>query len=108
MLTYLPDHAASVGLTTSQAAMLISIIGICNIAVRALAGLLADRSCVDTVLMNGVMVVLGGVATCLITYCDTYTLLIVYSVVFGSSLGNTLKSYTIWAVKFQLVRLVIV
>ena len=57
--------------------------------------------------MNGVVVVLGGVATCVITYFDTYTLLIVYSVVFGSSLGNTLKSYTIWAVKFQLVRLVI-
>ena len=36
--------------------------------------------------MTGVVLVLGGLATCGIIYCDTYTLLIVYSNVFGGSL----------------------
>ncbi|XP_033728826.1 monocarboxylate transporter 12-like isoform X2 [Pecten maximus] len=83
----LPALASGLGMTAGEGALLISIIGICNTASNVLFGFLIDLPCVDNILTNNIVLVVGGVATFLVPYYRVYGVLVVYSAVFGTMIG---------------------
>ena len=91
--TYLPPHAAAMGLTKSQGAWLISIIGIANTVARVICGFISDMPSVDALLLNNLALVLAGVATFLCPLCYNFALLSLYAAVFGCGIGPYL-AYT--------------
>ena len=68
--------------------MLISVIGIFNTVARIVIGWIADRPWSNSVLLNGVALVIGGVATIIFTYFKSYALMVIYAAVFGTSIGE--------------------
>ena len=70
--------------------MLISIIGIFNTVARIAIGWIADRSWADSVLINGVALVIGGAVTMIFTYFKSYAMMVTYAAVFGISIGESL------------------
>ncbi|XP_060074290.1 monocarboxylate transporter 12-like [Ylistrum balloti] len=85
---FLPEYAKEKDLSASDGALLLSIIGIFSTLMRVVMGLLADRSWADCILINGVVVGFGGVATIFIPYYNSFAVLAVYSVVFGTAIGT--------------------
>ncbi|XP_053403919.1 monocarboxylate transporter 12-like [Mercenaria mercenaria] len=81
--TFLPDLADSFGMTSQQGAMLISIIGILNTIGRVAAGWVADRKWADTTTIDGVALIIGGVATLFVPKYTLYAISAVYCGVFG-------------------------
>ena len=74
--------------------MLISIIGIFNTVARIAIGWVADRSWADSVLINGVALVIGGAVTMVFTYFESYAMMVTYAAVFGISIGESLSYNT--------------
>ena len=85
--TYLPPHAAAMGLSKNQGAGLISIIGIANTVARVVCGFISDLPSVDALLLNNLALVIAGVATFLCPLCYNFALLAVYAAVFGCGIG---------------------
>lgn len=81
--TYLVDRATLVGIPGTQAAFLLSVIGITNTIGRILSGLLADTKRVDALVINNVALVISGISLFLEPLCNTYETLIIFSVVYG-------------------------
>ncbi|XP_033728182.1 monocarboxylate transporter 12-like [Pecten maximus] len=84
---FLPTFAKEIGLSASEGALLISIIGIFNTLLRVVIGIVSDRSWADCILTNGVVLVVGGITTFFIPYYTSFCALAGYSAVFGSAIG---------------------
>ncbi|XP_067677004.1 monocarboxylate transporter 14-like [Haliotis asinina] len=85
---YIVDRAILEGIPKSEAAFLVSVIGITNTVGRILAGWLADLPKVDALLVNNVSMVIAGVATVVMPFCGaSYAALVVMSSVFGAGVG---------------------
>ncbi|XP_064650892.1 monocarboxylate transporter 12-like isoform X2 [Lineus longissimus] len=80
---FLPDHSLKMGIHKNEAAFLLSILGIANTVARVFSGWLADRPWADALIINNTALLIGGICTMLVPFCFNYTLLAVYSVVFG-------------------------
>lgn len=81
--TFLVDRAQRLGVPGTEAAFLLSVIGIANTIGRILAGLLADMKNVDALVINNVALIISSISLFLQPLCTTYELLIVFSVVYG-------------------------
>lgn len=84
---YLADYSIGVGVNTSQASLLLSVVGLCNTVGRLLAGWLADRPWADSLIIHNVAIILAGVATCLVPLLENSILLFIYSAVFGVTIA---------------------
>ncbi|XP_033728183.1 monocarboxylate transporter 12-like [Pecten maximus] len=84
---FLPAFAKEIGLSASEGALLISIIGIFNTLLRVVIGIVSDRSWADCILTNGVVLVVGGITTFFIPYYTSFGVLAGYSAIFGSTIG---------------------
>lgn len=72
-----------------RASLILSVLGISNTASRILTGLLVDCPRVDCMLVHNVAAVIAGTATCLVPVLDRYELLLMYAVVFGVFIGQS-------------------
>lgn len=81
--SYIVDQAVRLGVPSSNAAFLLSIMGISNTIGRVLCGFLADLSCVNTLLLNNAMLILSSIVLFLEPFCVTYTTLVIFAVVYG-------------------------
>ena len=80
--------AISFGLSREKAAILLSIIGIASTLARVLIGWLSDQSWVDCLVINNCALILGGGATIMCPFCQTFPLLATYGFVFGCCIGE--------------------
>ena len=55
-------------------------------------GWMSDRSWADCLMINNVALIVGGIATILCPFCNTYVLLAMYASVFGLCIGEHLHS----------------
>ncbi|XP_065568498.1 monocarboxylate transporter 5-like isoform X2 [Artemia franciscana] len=86
---YLTDRAllSNPDLTREEASILISVIGIANTVGRVGCGALADHPKVDSLLVTNVALTIGGIVTIMCPIMSTYTLLMIYAVLFGVSIA---------------------
>ena len=84
-------------MTSQEGAALISIIGILNTLARILAGYIADRPWADSLLINSIALVVGGLATMFVPFYSSFGVLATYSVVFGISIGKALLRKSLYA-----------
>ncbi|XP_029647396.1 monocarboxylate transporter 7 isoform X2 [Octopus sinensis] len=81
---FLRDRATvELNIKPSNAAFLLSIIGITNTIGRVVTGFLADLRKVDSLLINNIALLVTGIATCLSLFCNNYATLCIYASVFG-------------------------
>jgi len=87
---YIPDRAEKeLGLTRTQGAMLLSVVGVSNTVGRVLFGFTSDHPIVRRrrlFVYNGALTVCG-VATMLSVYATTYYTMIAYAATFGITIG---------------------
>ena len=62
--------------------------GITNTVGRIISGGLGGVSCVNSLMLNNVSMLIAGVAIMLTPFCNTYTLLVVVASVFGLFTGK--------------------
>lgn len=84
---YLPDRAQQMGISKSNAAFLISVIGISNTVGRVVFGWLSDRECINRLFLYNTALALCGIATSLSIFCLSYEMLVVYAAIFGLFIG---------------------
>lgn len=84
---YIVDKAILSGISPDKAAFILSAIGITNTVGRVFSGWVSDRPQVNALFINNVALTVGGVATALCPFFETYTMLLVYSAVFGFSIA---------------------
>ncbi|KAH7952239.1 hypothetical protein HPB52_020344 [Rhipicephalus sanguineus] len=84
---YIVDKAILSGISPDKAAFILSAIGITNTVGRVFSGWVSDRPKVNALCINNVALTVGGVATALCPFFETYTMLLVYSAVFGFSIA---------------------
>lgn len=84
---YIVDKAVMSGIPPDQAAFILSVIGITNTVGRVFSGWVSDRPKVNALCINNVALTVGGVATALCPFFETYAMLLVYSAVFGFSIA---------------------
>ena len=96
---YLIDYVTERGI--SHASFLLSIIAISRTCGQILLGFLGDQPKIDPNLIYACAVLVSGLATILVPFCDVYWSLAIYAVVFGFCISVT---YTLQMV--CLVRLV--
>ncbi|XP_069108019.1 monocarboxylate transporter 12-like [Argopecten irradians] len=99
--SYLPVHSVSVGLSSRESALLISIIGISSIVSRVLVGYISDKSCVNTLVLNSVMLLIGALTTSMVPYYTTFASLAMYSAVYGATTAAFASLLTIILVKLM-------
>lgn len=85
---YIVDKAILSGISPDKAAFILSAIGITNTIGRVFSGWVSDRPEVNALCINNVALTVGGIATALCPFFETYTMLLVYSAVFGFSIGE--------------------
>lgn len=68
--------------------MLLSLIGAANAVGRIFSGWIADWSCVNALILNNIAVTVMGVATIIVPFLFSYVHFVVYSCVFGISMGK--------------------
>lgn len=85
---FLPDFAKDLNIGSSEAAFLISIIGISNTVTRILVGFVTDQPWADALLINYISLIIGGVTTFLVPFYTGYAMLAAYGVVFGACIGT--------------------
>lgn len=81
--TYLVDDAIKKGISRDDGAFLISIIGIANTVSRVACGWVSDQPWADSLLINNVALIIGGVTTMLIPVCTNYWSMCLASMIFG-------------------------
>lgn len=84
---YIVDKAILSGISPDKAAFILSAIGITNTIGRVFSGWVSDRPQVNALCINNVALTVGGIATALCPFFETYTMLLVYSAVFGFSIA---------------------
>lgn len=84
---FLPNRAKVAGLEDSQAAFLISIIGIANTVGRIVFGFMADYKWVNRLMLYNTALVLCGIISLLSALCYNYPLMAAYAACFGLFIG---------------------
>ena len=69
-----------------EASMMLVVLGLFNTASRVATGFMADRPCVDAVMLHN-FGILMGISTALIAVLDRYELLMIYAAFFGVYMG---------------------
>lgn len=87
-LTYIPDLGVSKQLPTSQAAMLISIVGIANIIGRVLSGIITDVFQVRSIVTYTLTLLTASLVNFLLPWCDSFATMAICSSVFGLCMGK--------------------
>ncbi|UJR33413.1 hypothetical protein I4U23_020857 [Adineta vaga] len=72
----------------TSAVFLLSLIGFTNTASRFGSGWITKIPYMSPLLVNNIGLTVAGIATLLVPYCYTYTLLIIYCVVWGGFIGK--------------------
>ena len=85
--TFLPPVAEEQHFDSSQAAMLVSTIGLGGLLARLCVGCLEDRYRGISLSLNCTALLVAGLATCFLPFVSSYPLLLAYSFVFGASIG---------------------
>ncbi|XP_021357118.1 monocarboxylate transporter 9-like [Mizuhopecten yessoensis] len=80
---FLPASVMEKGLSETDGALLISVLGIASTLSMVIAGLVADYPWADSILIYSVTLIIGGVATCFLPYYNDFSSLVIYSVVLG-------------------------
>ncbi|XP_022323778.2 monocarboxylate transporter 14-like [Crassostrea virginica] len=80
---YLVDHATEQNVSKTDAAFLVSVIGITNTIGRILSGVIADVTKVDALIINNVALVISAVLLFLEPLCTTYALLVLFAALYG-------------------------
>ena len=86
--TYVPERAIELGVSPRHASLLISLMGVSNVAARLIFGWIADHSEGIRFYFAGIVFVLGGAATICAFFYVTYPLMAAFSVVFGACSGR--------------------
>jgi predicted MFS family arabinose efflux permease len=84
---YLVEYAISVGIDSSQAAMLLSFIGGTNTVGRILSGWLSDRPNINALFITNLALTVGGIATVIMPFVTQYEILAICSATFGMSIA---------------------
>ncbi|XP_033729109.1 monocarboxylate transporter 12-like [Pecten maximus] len=100
-LSYLPAQAKFVEISSQESALLISIIGISGTISRILIGYISDKRCVNTLVLNSTMLMIGGLATCFVPYYTTFSALSLYSATYGAVAATFVSVMTINLVKLM-------
>lgn len=80
---YITKKAENIGMHEDEAVFLLSIIGITNTIGRVISGWIADRPWTNVLHLNNGALVVAGVGTILVAFCDTFSLLCLYAATFG-------------------------
>lgn len=81
---YLPSMAAQYdGISTEDAAFLVSVIGISNTVGRVLSGWISDFSWVNSLVVTNCAIILSALTVFLFPYCSSYTSLVIMALLFG-------------------------
>lgn len=94
-LTYLPDLAVSKGLSTSQAALLISIVGITNIFGRIISGLVTDLLKIKSSVTYTITLFTASLVNFTVPWCDDFVKLAVCGALFGLCMATAVSMRTI-------------
>lgn len=84
---FLPDLAKDLKLDKTQGALLISIIGVSNTVARLVVGFVTDRPWANSLVINNLALMIGGITTFAVPFYNSFAVLIIYSIVFGASIG---------------------
>ncbi|XP_062570436.1 monocarboxylate transporter 12-like [Saccostrea cucullata] len=84
---FLPDLVHDLNLEKSQGATLIAIIGVSNTLSRLLVGFVTDQPWANSLVINNLALVVGGVTTFAVPFYNSFPLLIAYSIVFGAAIA---------------------
>ncbi|CAG2195436.1 Monocarboxylate transporter 14 [Mytilus edulis] len=84
---FLVDRALILGISNTQAAFLLSIIGITNTIGRLLSGMIANLKSVDALVVNNIALLIASVTLFLQPLCTVYPALVAFSVIFGLSVA---------------------
>lgn len=89
--TFTPDRVIQLlgekNIKLDKASILISYMGISNVVSRLIFGWFADKSPKARFYLGSICLTLGGVISMLITFFNTYWLMVFYSVLFGAFTG---------------------
>lgn len=81
---YLPSMAAQYdGISTEDAAFLVSVIGISNTVGRVLSGWISDFSWVNSLVVTNSAILLSALTVFLFPYCTSYASLVIMALLFG-------------------------
>lgn len=80
---YIVDRAVLLGIDKTKASFLLSVIGITNTVGRIISGGLAGVSCVNSLMLNNVSMLIAGAAIMLTPFCNDYVTLVIAASVFG-------------------------
>ncbi|XP_052061332.1 monocarboxylate transporter 13-like [Mytilus californianus] len=84
---FLVDRALILGTPNTQAAFLLSIIGITNTIGRLLSGMVANLKNVDALVVNNIALLIAALTLFLQPLCTVYPALVAFSVIFGLSVA---------------------
>ena len=87
-VTFLPDHAKNLGLTSEHSVVLISVMSVATSVSRVFIGWVADQSWSNSSVIRSIICIIVGVATGCVPYYKSFELLIVYSIVIGGTIGK--------------------
>ena len=76
-----------IGVSTGNASLILSLLGIFNTVGRLIAGWLADRPWADSLVIYNVSAIVAGLLTCSVSMMFSFELLCVYAVLFGILIG---------------------
>ena len=85
---YITKKAEEIGMHKDEAIFLLSIIGITNTIGRVISGWIADRPWTNVLHLNNGALIVAGVTTILVAFCQTYSWLCAYAAVFGFCVGE--------------------
>ena len=88
VLTILPAFAMQQGVSQSDAAWLLSIIGLTNVLGRMLVGVVSDRPQVCCVWVVSAALVMGGITCLCISFSDGYMQFVIEAAAFGFCMGT--------------------
>ena len=87
--TYIPERAKqTLHVSTTDAALLVSIIGISSVLSRVIFGWIGDTSRTGRQLITVIVLILGGLTTAGVGLWKNYSLMVLYSIFFGVFSGD--------------------
>ncbi len=88
VLFFMPSYAISVGLTSADASLLLSLSAVCDLCGRLSFGVLIDLNLLPTYVWYVSMILLSGIMALLIPTATTFNQILVYLALFGVGTGG--------------------